>query len=53
MHVFEPKTDEVTGDFRELLKENFHNLQTSQNIIIVTRLKRMTLAKHVAHMGEI
>jgi hypothetical protein len=31
--IFEPKGDEVTGDWRELHNEELHNLYSSPNII--------------------
>jgi hypothetical protein len=33
MRIFEPKRDEVTGDWRKLHNEEFHNLYSSPNTI--------------------
>jgi hypothetical protein len=35
--IFGPKRDEVTGDFRELHKEELHNLYSSPSIIGVIK----------------
>jgi hypothetical protein len=50
--IFEPKRDEVTGVWRQLLNEEFHILYSSPDIIRQIKSRRMRSAGHVAHMGE-
>jgi hypothetical protein len=50
--VFEPKRDEVTGEWRKLHNEELHNLYSSSDIIRQVKSKRMRWAGHVARMGE-
>jgi hypothetical protein len=50
--IFGPKRDEVTGDWRKLHNEEFHNLYSSLNIIRMIKSGRMRWAWHVARMGE-
>jgi hypothetical protein len=50
--IFGPKTDEVTGQWRKLHKEELHILYSSPDIIIQTKSSRMRWAGHVAHMEE-
>jgi hypothetical protein len=50
--IFEPKRDDVTGDWRKLHNEELHNLYPSPNIIRMTKSRRMRWAGHVARMGE-
>jgi hypothetical protein len=50
--IFGSKRKEVVGGWRRLHNEKLHNLYTSQNIIMVTKL-RMRWLGHVAHMGDI
>jgi hypothetical protein len=50
--IFEPKKDDVTGEWRKLHNEELHNLYSSQNIIRQMQSRRMRLAGHVARMGE-
>jgi hypothetical protein len=47
-----PKRDEVTGDWRKLHSEEFHNLYSSPDIIRQIKSRRMRWAGHVACMGE-
>jgi hypothetical protein len=44
--IFGHKRDEVTGGWRKLHKEEFHNLYSSPNII-----GRIRWTGHVVHMG--
>jgi hypothetical protein len=39
--IFGPKRDDVTGDWRKLRNEEFHNLYSSPNIIKMIKSKRM------------
>jgi hypothetical protein len=48
--IFGPKRDEVTGDWRKLHNEEFHNLYSSPNIIRMIKSRRMICTGHVARM---
>jgi hypothetical protein len=50
--IFEPRRDEVTGDWRKLHNEDPHNLYSSPNIIRMIKSRRMRWTGHVARMGE-
>jgi hypothetical protein len=50
--IFGPKRNEVTGEWRRLHSEEFHNLYSSPDIIRQIKLRRMRWAEHVARMGE-
>jgi hypothetical protein len=50
--TFKPKRDEVTGDWRKLHNEEFHNSCSSPNIIGMIKSKRMRWAGYVARIGE-
>jgi hypothetical protein len=50
--IFGPKKDGVTGGWRKLHNEEFHNLYFSPNIIRIINSMRMRWAGHVARMGE-
>jgi hypothetical protein len=50
--LFGPKTDEATGEWRRLHKEELNDLYSSQNIIRVIKSRRLGWARHVARMGE-
>jgi hypothetical protein len=39
--TFEPKRDDVTGDWKRLHKEGLHDLFTSPNIILVIKSRLM------------
>jgi hypothetical protein len=39
--IFEPRRDEVTGDWRKLHNEELHNLYSSPNIIRTIKSTRM------------
>jgi hypothetical protein len=49
---FEPKRDEVTGEWRKLHSEELHILYSSPDIIRQIKSRRMRWAGHVARMGE-
>jgi hypothetical protein len=49
--IFEPKRDEVTGDWRRLHDEGVEKLHTSPGIIRVMKPRRMRWAGHVACTG--
>jgi hypothetical protein len=49
--IFGPKRDEVTGDWRKLHNEGYHNLDSSPSIIGIIKSRRMRWAGHVARMG--
>jgi hypothetical protein len=50
--IFEPKGDEVTGEWGKLHNEELHNLYSSPNIIKQVKSMKMRWAGHVACMGE-
>jgi hypothetical protein len=50
--IFGLKRGEVTGCWRRLHNEELRNLYASPNIMRVIKSRRMRLAGHVAHMGE-
>jgi len=49
--IFEPKTDEVTREWRRLHNEELNAPYSSPNIWVI-KLRRMRYVGHVAHMGE-
>ena len=50
--IFEPKRDEVTGEWRKLRNNELNDLYSSPNNVRVIKLRRMRWAGHVARMGE-
>jgi hypothetical protein len=46
--MFEPKRDEVTGEWRKLHNEELHDLYSSPSITRIIKSRRMRLAGHVA-----
>jgi len=48
--VFEPKRDEVTGEWRKLHNEELSNLYSLPNIVRVVKSRRMRWAGHVARI---
>ena len=50
--IFEPKREEVIGEQRKLHNEELNDLYSSQNIIQVTKSRRMRWAGNVACMGD-
>jgi hypothetical protein len=46
--IFGLKRDEVTGDWRKLHNEEFHNLYSSPNIIRMIKSRKMGMTAHVA-----
>jgi hypothetical protein len=50
--IFGPNRDEVTGGWRKLHNEEFHNLYSSPSIIRMIKSRRMRLTGHVARMRE-
>jgi hypothetical protein len=50
--IFGSKRDEVTGSWRKLCNEEFHNLYSPSSIIRMNKSRRMKGARHVARMGE-
>ena len=44
--------DEVTGEWRKLLKEELRDLYSLPNIVRVVKSRIMRWAGHVAHMEE-
>jgi hypothetical protein len=50
--IFGPKRDEVTGGWRKLHNEEFHNMYSSPSIIRMIKSRRMRWAWHVTRTGE-
>jgi hypothetical protein len=50
--IFEPKRDEVTGEWRKLHNEELHNLYSSPDIVRQVKSRRMRWAGHVARKVE-
>ena len=50
--IFGPKRNGVTGEWVKLHSDDLNVRQCSQNIIRMIETKRMSLAWHVARMGE-
>jgi hypothetical protein len=50
--IFGPKTDEVTGEWRRLHNEEFHDLYSSPSIIRIVKVRRMRWVGHLAWMRE-
>jgi hypothetical protein len=50
--IFEPKREEVTGEWRKLHSEELHNMYSSTHIIRQIKSTRMRWAGHVARMTE-
>ena len=50
--IFEPKRDEVKGEWRKLHNEEHNDLHFSPNIVRVIKSGRMRWAGHVARMRE-
>jgi hypothetical protein len=48
LRIVGPKRDEVTGGWRKLHNEEFHNLYSSPSIIRMIKSGRMRWAGHVA-----
>jgi hypothetical protein len=48
--IFEPKRDEVTGEWRKLHNEELHILYSFPNIIMQIKSRRMRWVGHVARM---
>jgi hypothetical protein len=50
--IFVPKRDGVTGGWRKLHNEDFHNSYSSASKIRIIKSRRMRWPGHVARMGE-
>jgi len=50
--IFEPKRDEVTGEWRKLHKEELNDLYSSLNTFWMIKSRRMRWAGHVVRNGE-
>jgi len=52
LRIFEPKRDEVTGEWSELHNEELNDLYCSPNVVHVIKSRIMRWPGHVARMGE-
>jgi hypothetical protein len=50
--IFDPKRDEVNGDWRRLHNEELHNVYSSPNINRMIESRWIRCAGHVARMVE-
>jgi hypothetical protein len=50
--ILGPKGKEVTGEWRKLHNEGYHDLQSLSNIQWVSKLRRMKWAGHVGRMDK-
>ena len=50
--IFEPRRDEVTGEWRRLHNEELNDLCSLPNTVRVIKSRRMRWTGHVARMGE-
>jgi hypothetical protein len=50
--IFRPKSDEVTGGWREVHNEELHRLYSSPSMIRMVKSRRMRWAWHVARIGQ-
>jgi hypothetical protein len=50
--IFEPKGDEVTGEYIRLHNEELNDLYLSPNIVRVIKSRRMKWKGHVTRMGK-
>ena len=50
--IFEPRRDEVTGEWRRLHNEELNDLYSSPNNVREIKSRRMRWTGHVAPMGE-
>jgi len=51
--IFEPKTNEVTGEWRKLHNDELNDLYCSPNIVRVTKSRKIKWAWHVVGMGRV
>jgi hypothetical protein len=50
--IFEPRRNQVTGEWRKLHNEDLHDLHSSPSIIRIMKEKGMRFAGHVARKGK-
>jgi hypothetical protein len=50
--IFEPRMEEVKGEWRRLHNEELSDLYSSPNILRVIKSRRRRWTGHVARMGE-
>jgi hypothetical protein len=52
IHVFGPRRDEITREWRKLHTEKLNDLYSSPRIVRVIKSRKMRWAGHVALLGE-
>jgi hypothetical protein len=52
IRTFRPSRDEIIGGWRSMYKEELRNLYYSQNIIRITKSRRLRRGRHVARMEQ-
>jgi hypothetical protein len=50
--IFEPRRNEVTGEWRRLHNKELYALYSSTNIIWMIKSRRLRWARHITRMGE-
>jgi len=50
--ILRPKRDEVTRKWTRMHNEQLYDLQSSTNVILKMKSRRMRWAEHVARVGE-
>ena len=50
--IFGAERDEITGEWRKLLKAELHALYSTRNIIRRLKTRRLRLAGHVPYMDQ-
>ena len=50
--IFQPKRDQITGEWRKLHNEDLNDQYPTPNTVWVKKSRRMRWAGHVAPMGE-
>jgi hypothetical protein len=51
--IFQPKRDEVTGEWRKRHNQELNDFYCSSTIVLVIKSRIMRWTRHVARMGEV